>query len=137
MNYRVRSALLSSLSSTNENMGDANANGDNFDGQEFSDVLKSASSNWGKKLESPNTDILNNMKEEIYREYPYSDINLPILSECNQYYSGKYEVSENKTYYMSFVIHNIKCAFSKYTPHKQRNIFGIKMLIKSFFTFPY
>eukprot|EP00607_Mallomonas_marina_P010085 CAMPEP_0182419390 /NCGR_PEP_ID=MMETSP1167-20130531/3861_1 /TAXON_ID=2988 /ORGANISM="Mallomonas Sp, Strain CCMP3275" /LENGTH=270 /DNA_ID=CAMNT_0024594299 /DNA_START=260 /DNA_END=1072 /DNA_ORIENTATION=+ len=30
-------------------------------------------------------------EEVLYREYPFKNISLPVLSDCNNYYSGKYE----------------------------------------------
>jgi hypothetical protein len=33
------------------------------------------------------------MKEEIFRKYPFDDYKLPVLSDCNNYYSGKYNDS--------------------------------------------
>jgi len=30
-------------------------------------------------------------REEIYREYPFQETMLPVLPDCNNYYSGKFE----------------------------------------------
>lgn len=32
-------------------------------------------------------------KEELFRKYPFENLELPILTDCNNYYSGKYEDS--------------------------------------------
>lgn len=34
---------------------------------------------------------VNVLKENIYREYPYDNISIPILPDCNNYYSGQFK----------------------------------------------
>jgi hypothetical protein len=52
---------------------------------------------WGKKLEGADAEVMNEIREkqiekaeEIYRAYPFGDIDLPVLPDCNNYYSGKF-----------------------------------------------
>lgn len=87
---RVSSLLLSSSS---------------FDPKEFNDMIKKVSpmisSDRNSAIDDKN-DILNEIrneqtaresvkdKEEIFRKYQYEDTLLPLLSDCNNYYSGKY-----------------------------------------------
>jgi hypothetical protein len=74
--------------------------GDNFDGNEFNEVLKAQSSVWGKYgafSNEKNKEIFDAIRkeqearaEDIYRKYPFDNISLPILPDCNNYYSGKF-----------------------------------------------
>ena len=70
---------------------------DSFDGKEFEEALKSMGPIWDKKLSSADTSILNTIRddqisksEEIFREYPYEFTALPLLPDCNNYYSGSF-----------------------------------------------
>lgn len=78
-----------------------------FDGKEFDDVFKTISSDYDKKPNSLNADsdslkylqslqddaINSDLKEELFRKFPYEDYELPILPDCNNYYSGKFQDS--------------------------------------------
>jgi hypothetical protein len=81
-------------------MSTANGEDDEFDSQEFNDALRSLGPVWGKKLKPADQNIINDMRKEqaaregaehIYREYPFQNTSLPVLPDCNNYYSGKFE----------------------------------------------
>ena len=83
----LRSILKSSESEDN-----------NFDAKEFNDALKAMGPVWGKNGAFPDAGIINSIRDEqvaraeqIYREYPFANVSLPILPDCNNYYSGKFE----------------------------------------------
>jgi len=69
-----------------------------FDGKEFEDALKKAGPVWNPSSGSSDSeDALRKIRdeqiaksEEIYRKYPYEDTLLPLLPDCNQYYSGSF-----------------------------------------------
>lgn len=73
---------------------------DTFDAREFEDVLKRApgSSIWGGGAGGTNEDVLRQIRneqvakagEEIYRKYPFEETQLPLLPDCNNYYSGSF-----------------------------------------------
>lgn len=70
---------------------------ESFDGKEFEAALKSMGPIWDKKLSSADSNILNSIRddqisksEEIFREYPYEYTALPLLPDCNNYYSGSF-----------------------------------------------
>ena len=70
---------------------------ENFDGKEFEAALKSMGPLWDKKLSSADNSVLNSIRddqiakaEEIYRDYPFEHTALPLLPDCNNYYSGKF-----------------------------------------------
>lgn len=71
---------------------------DDFDGKEFEDVLKSMGPSWNPKISGVTDNKLmdelrqeqKDKAEEIFRVYPYTDIDLPVLPDCNNYYSGKF-----------------------------------------------
>ena len=67
---------------------------DDFDGQDFEKMLKSAGPVW---TTDDNSDTIKKLREEqvareedVYRKYPFDDIKLPVLPDCNNYYSGKF-----------------------------------------------
>ena len=74
------------------------ASSSNFDPKEFEDVLKKSAggSVWGGVGGGTNEEVLNKMRaeqeaksaEEIYRKYPFEETQLPLLPDCNNYYSG-------------------------------------------------
>lgn len=79
----------------------AAATEDNFDAREFEDVLKRApgSSIWNGGVGGTNEDVLRQIRdeqvakaagEEIYRKYPFEETQLPLLPDCNNYYSGSF-----------------------------------------------
>jgi hypothetical protein len=67
---------------------------DRFDGKEFEEALKNISPTMGKTINADDKDsIINDIRtEQISRKYPFDDYTeqLPILPDCNNYYSGKY-----------------------------------------------
>ena len=74
---------------------DSEASEDKFDGSEFNEFLKSAGPVWNTG--GGDSDTLKKIREEqiareenIYRKYPFEDIKLPVLPDCNNYYSGKF-----------------------------------------------
>eukprot|EP01038_Epipyxis_sp_PR26KG_P008650 gene8650-11693_t len=81
-------------------------NKDGFDGNEFENMLKSSGPIWNTQNDKNNQEIIEELRqknleipttssdhEQIFREYPleYTSIQLPILPDCNNYYSGKYK----------------------------------------------
>jgi hypothetical protein len=65
-----------------------------FDPKDFDDALKSVGPVYNKL--GMDEDVFNEFKkkqdekaEEIYRVYPYAEIELPVLPDCNNYYSGE------------------------------------------------
>lgn len=73
-----------------------------FDPLEFENALKKMGPVWGNKKMSPgdeetyekirkSQEAQQNSEEQIFRQYPYENIKLPILPNCNDYYSGKFE----------------------------------------------
>lgn len=79
-----------------ESTGDSNPS--DFSGKEFDEALKKMGPVWNgrkvdidpelyKKLRKQQEDAAT---EELFREYPYSEMELPILPDCNNYYSGKF-----------------------------------------------
>ena len=76
------------LSSSNGN--------DNFDGKDFEDALKKMGGVWNNGFAN-DEGTLNKIREqqekaaeEIYRKYPFEETMLPVLPDCNNYYSGKF-----------------------------------------------
>jgi len=83
-----------------------------FDGKEFEEALKQAGPGvygddgilGGGDLKGSSDDIVSKLRdeqmarrvkaqkeggEELFRVYPYADMELPVLPDCNNYYSGK------------------------------------------------
>lgn len=67
---------------------------DDFDGQDFENMLKAAGPVWST---DDNSDTIKKLREEqvareedIYRKYPFEDVKLPVLPDCNNYFSGKF-----------------------------------------------
>eukprot|EP01041_Mallomonas_annulata_P004048 gene4049-8054_t len=63
---------------------------------EFNNILKSVSPVWGTKSE-PVNEIVSELRgeqmlksEQIFRKYPFENVTLPVLPDCNNYYSGKF-----------------------------------------------
>ena len=65
-----------------------------FDGKEFEEALKKMGTVVGNQMASSEaSDVINEMrKEQLFRKYPFEDspIGLPVLPDCNNYYSGKF-----------------------------------------------
>jgi hypothetical protein len=84
---------------------DANANDignervDGFDPGEFDQIFKVLSPGLNKnKINKMDNEILSELqeatkKEELFRKYPFDSYELPVLPDCNNYYSGKFEDS--------------------------------------------
>jgi len=71
-----------------------------FDAESFDKALRSAAPTWGKdgvfsKSDKETLDKIReeqeSRSEEIYRVYPFENKALPVLPDCNNYYSGKFE----------------------------------------------
>lgn len=69
-------------------------NQDDFDGREFEEALKSIGPAMRMKMvPADDQDISNMRNEQVFRNYPFDNDysqQLPILPDCNNYYSGKY-----------------------------------------------
>jgi hypothetical protein len=82
----VRKVIRSKLQS-NEQQQDV-------DGQDFESVVQAVSESISKGFKVVSNDRSNEnrnenpLREEIYREYPEEFRSLPVLSDCNNYYSG-------------------------------------------------
>lgn len=69
-----------------------------FDANEFESALKSMGPVWTNKLTSTaDSSVYNAIREnqkakaeEIFRKYPFDYTELPLLPDCNNYYSGKF-----------------------------------------------
>jgi hypothetical protein len=68
-----------------------------FDEKSFAEALKSAGPLWSNKINKMDEGTFENIKkeqaarsEEIFSSYPFDDVKLPILNDCNNYYSGKF-----------------------------------------------
>jgi CS domain len=72
-----------------------------FDPKEFNDALNAASTQWGKGgafKKGNDPELFDEIRkeqsaralEDIYRKYPFENVSLPILPDCNNYYSGKF-----------------------------------------------
>lgn len=72
----------------------SNTNSDtNFDAKGFEEALRSISPTNGKSVDATRNAVIADIREEqISRKYPFDDYTeqLPILPDCNNYYSGKY-----------------------------------------------
>ena len=67
--------------------------GDNFDAKEFEQALRNISPTKGSSSGTNVEGVIADMRaEQISRKYPFDDYTeqLPILPDCNNYYSGKY-----------------------------------------------
>ena len=76
--------ILQSKSDSKEN---------DFDAKSFEEALRNMSPTNGKNKESSNNAIIADIRQEqISRKYPFDDYTeqLPILPDCNNYYSGKF-----------------------------------------------
>lgn len=71
-----------------------------FDGAAFEEALKKAPGGWGTKdpFRKSDSEVLDKIRkeqearaEEIFRVYPFTEKSLPVLPDCNNYYSGKFE----------------------------------------------
>lgn len=67
------------------------------DGKEFEEVLKAAGPLWSQKMTPDEEALIGKLRqdqeereEEIYRKYPFEDSFLPVLPDCNNYFSGKF-----------------------------------------------
>ena len=67
---------------------------DEFDGRDFENMLKTAGPVWST---DDNSETIQKLREEqvareedIYRKYPFDDVKLPVLPDCNNYFSGKF-----------------------------------------------
>jgi len=77
-----------------------NSDNNDFDAGDFEKALKSMGPVWNTANKDDKAIIdglreeqeaLENDKEQIFRKYPFEDqIKLPILPDCNNYYSGKF-----------------------------------------------
>lgn len=66
---------------------------DDFDGKSFEEALKNMSPTIGRNSDSVRDAVIADLREEqISRQYPFDDYTeqLPILPDCNNYYSGKF-----------------------------------------------
>ena len=65
-----------------------------FDGKEFEEALKSINPAVGKRMgPAGDGDISALREEQVFREYPFDgdySQELPVLPDCNNYFSGKY-----------------------------------------------
>lgn len=67
-----------------------------FDGGAFEKDLKSMGPVWSNTMNKEDEITLGNIRneqiarEEIYRKYPFEETKLPVLPDCNNYYSGKF-----------------------------------------------
>jgi hypothetical protein len=69
---------------------------DDFDASDFNKVLKeSTGAVWNSN--GADNEILNKIRDEqiareenIYRKYPFEETKLPVLTDCNNYFSGKF-----------------------------------------------
>ena len=85
----------SSLKAFVADEGDVAGN-DGFDGAEFDKALQKMTGGVGTggiltSTTEEGSEILQAMNEEIYRVFPYGDKQLPILPDCDNYYSGSYK----------------------------------------------
>jgi hypothetical protein len=91
--FRSRFSTISSSPRYFIPLSDANSEGEKFDAKSFEEALRNISPTTGK-TDSGNTDaIISDIRaEQISRKYPFDDYTeqLPILPDCNNYYSGKY-----------------------------------------------
>lgn len=64
---------------------------DDFDPKDFIKVLKAGSSSFTPPPTNYNegAEFVDELKEQIFRKYPYADIELPVLPDCDNYFSGK------------------------------------------------
>ena len=67
------------------------------DKKDFDEALKSLGPVWDRKLNEKDSEVYDKIRknqeekaEEIYRKYPFEEVSLPILPDCNNYYSGKF-----------------------------------------------
>ena len=74
------------------------SNNADFDAADFEKALKSMGPVWNT-ANSDDKAIIDGLreeqdeqekKEEIFRKYPFDNVKLPILPDCNNYYSGKF-----------------------------------------------
>ena len=69
-------------------------NDEDFDGRDFDNMLKSAGPVWSTDDSSETIRRLREeqiaREEDIYRKYPFTDVKLPVLPDCNNYFSGKF-----------------------------------------------
>ena len=78
---------ITSLDSSNSKAGS------DFDAKDFEKALRNISPTKGKSMGSTEKAVIADMRaEQISRNYPFDDYTeqLPILPDCNNYYSGKY-----------------------------------------------
>lgn len=68
---------------------------DDFNAKDFDDMLKTTGPVW--KTASQDSPTIAKLREEqiareenIYRVYPFDDIKLPVLPDCNNYFSGQF-----------------------------------------------
>ena len=69
------------------------SNDANFDAKGFEEALRSISPTNGKSSDATRNAVIADIRQEqISRKYPFDDYTeqLPILPDCNNYYSGKY-----------------------------------------------
>ena len=98
-NYFINKAQISAASRSQLYTGNTPDDKDSFDPAEFDRMLQSMDPSFTDNFKNPNPNIissLNNqnqeniLKEELSRKFPYEDYELPILPDCNNYYSGTY-----------------------------------------------
>lgn len=97
--FRVNPKFLSSKSRIYLSNSESGERVDGFDPGEFEQVFKVLSPGLNKnQINKMDNEILSELqeattKEELFRKYPFESYELPVLPDCNNYYSGKFEDS--------------------------------------------
>ena len=65
-------------------------NADDFNPKDYYKVISPESNTASSSSTQIKTEANGVIKEELFRQYPFQDKALPILSDCNNYWSGKY-----------------------------------------------
>jgi hypothetical protein len=81
---RLRSSLLQS---TSKPISD-----EEFNPKDFLKVLKEGSPMVNSSTAAPKINVIDDLgrADQTYRKYPYENLGLPMLADCNNYYSGDY-----------------------------------------------
>ena len=66
------------------------SNTDDFNPKDYYTVISPVSNTASSNIKPIKTEDNGVIKEELFRQYPFQDNGLPILSDCNNYWSGKY-----------------------------------------------
>lgn len=116
----------------------AEGDADNFDGKEFEDVMRKVGGMNIEGVMTPDKDLMDDIRtqqaekaEELFRSYPFGDNDLPVLPDCDNYYSGKFgDYIWHQNADQVYVYIPVSEDIAKYDVDAEFNALSVKLNIK-------